>query len=125
MSREVVTQLEERGCSVVRVWAGHLVTSLGAPICEAMRINVVNTLTPSAAIGLPVLLKTCLTRDCSPEMAGFLVSVLVVTNKPDWLDCLDCSTAAPAWPAVLGGTGPRSTPAKIPAPVPLTTGQVS
>ena len=38
MSREVVTQLEERGCSVVRVWAGHLVTSLGAPICEAMRI---------------------------------------------------------------------------------------
>ena len=53
-------------------------------------------------------------------MAGFLVSVLRVTDRPDWLACLDSPTAAPAWPRVLAGQGggPRLTPARLPTPLP-------
>jgi dihydroxyacetone kinase len=35
------------------------------------------------------------------EMAGILISLLEVTDHPDWLSCLDAPTAAPAWPCVL------------------------
>merc|ERR1712013_449788 len=77
VAREVVTQLEGMGHKVVRIWAGHMMTSL--------------------------------------EMAGVLVSVLKVTNRPDWEALLDAATSAPAWPAVLrGSAGPdRVTPLKV------------
>ena len=48
------------------------------------------------------------------------MSVLRVTDRPDWLACLDSPTAAPAWPRVLAGQGggPRLTPARLPTPLP-------
>ena len=60
LAREVVTQLEGRGFRVVRMYAGHMMTSL--------------------------------------EMSGFLISLLKVTEFPEWLELLDAPTSAPAWP---------------------------
>jgi len=67
VAREVITQLEGRGHSVVRMWAGHMMTSL--------------------------------------EMAGILVSILKVSEHPDWIQLLDSPTSAPAWPVVLHSVG--------------------
>jgi len=63
LAREVVTQLEARGFRVVRMYAGHMMTSL--------------------------------------EMAGILISLLRVSDHPEWLELLDDETLAPAWPAPL------------------------
>ena len=77
VAREVVTQLEERGYFVVRMYAGHMMTSL--------------------------------------EMAGVLISLLKVTDYPQWLEYLDAPTAAPAWPKVLTSANnlTRVTPQKV------------
>jgi len=42
------------------------------------------------------------------EMSGILVSVLKVTDHPDWLDLLDAPTSAPAWPATLMAADSRN-----------------
>ena len=78
VARELVQQLESRGYKVVRIYTGHMMTSL--------------------------------------EMAGILISLLKVTNHPEWLTHLDAPTAAPAWPCVLRSiSGPaRTTPSRIP-----------
>ena len=78
VARELVTQLEGRGYSVVRLYAGHMMTSL--------------------------------------EMAGILISLLRVTEHPEWLQLLDAPTAAPAWPSVLRSSGgaDRKTPKRVP-----------
>jgi dihydroxyacetone kinase len=80
VGREVVRWLEARGHAVVRLWAGHMMTSL--------------------------------------EMAGVLVSVLKVTDRPEWLELLDTPTLAPAWPVVLRAAagGDRVTPARVAGP---------
>ena len=70
LAREVITQFEDRGYSVLRMYAGHMMTSL--------------------------------------EMSGILVSVLKVTDHPDWLDLLDEPTSAPAWPATLMAADSRN-----------------
>jgi len=77
ISRELVLQLESRGYKVVRMYTGHMMTSL--------------------------------------EMAGILISLLKVTDHPDWLKYLDAPTEAPAWPCVLrSNSGPdRSNPPRI------------
>jgi len=77
ISRELVLQLESRGYKVVRMYTGHMMTSL--------------------------------------EMAGILISLLKVTDHPDWLKYLDAPTEAPAWPPVLrSSAGPdRSNPPRI------------
>jgi len=78
VARELVQQLESRGYKVVRIYTGHMMTSL--------------------------------------EMAGILISLLKVTDHPDWLTHLDAPTAAPAWPCVLRSiSGPeRTNPTRIP-----------
>jgi len=78
VARELVQQLESRGYKVVRIYTGHMMTSL--------------------------------------EMAGILISLLKVTEHPDWLEWLDAPTSAPAWPSILSSSaGPaRTTPARIP-----------
>jgi len=77
VARELVQQLENRGYKVVRIYTGHMMTSL--------------------------------------EMAGILISLLKVTDHPDWLAWLDAPTAAPAWPCVLSSNSSkeRITPARI------------
>jgi len=69
LAREVVLQLEERGHEVVRMYAGHMMTSL--------------------------------------EMSGILISLLRVTEYPEWLELLDDPTEAPAWPVTLMSAGQR------------------
>ena len=78
VARELVTQLEARGYSVVRMYTGHMMTSL--------------------------------------EMAGILISLLKVTDYPQWLEYLDAPTDAPAWPKVLTSANnlTRVTPPKVP-----------
>ena len=78
VARELVQQLESRGYKVVRMYTGHMMTSL--------------------------------------EMAGILISLLKVTDHPEWLSCLDAPTSAPAWPCVLSSISgaERQTPARIP-----------
>lgn len=78
VAREVVHQLEAMGQTVVRMWAGHMMTSL--------------------------------------EMAGVLLSILKVTDYPEWVELLDRTTSAPAWPVVLGSMrgGDRVTPGRHP-----------
>ena len=77
LARELISQLEGRGHRVVRVYTGHMMTSL--------------------------------------EMAGILISLLVVTDQTAWLESLDAETVAPAWPrALVSSAGAdRSTPARI------------
>ena len=76
--RELISQLEGRGHSVVRVYTGHMMTSL--------------------------------------DMAGILISLLVVTDQAAWLQSLDAQTEAPAWPRALMSSqgGDRTTPARVP-----------
>ena len=80
LARELVTQLEARGHTVVRMYTGHMMTSL--------------------------------------EMAGILISLLRVTDHPEWLEHLDAPTEAPAWPKVLNAANMRDrhTPRRLPAP---------
>ena len=80
LARELVSQLESRGHQVVRIYTGHMMTSL--------------------------------------EMAGILISLLRVTDHPEWLDHLDAPTEAPAWPKVLNTASirDRHTPRRLPAP---------
>ena len=78
LARELVSQLESRGYQVVRMYTGHMMTSL--------------------------------------EMAGILISLLRVTDHPEWLEHLDAPTQAPAWPKVLSNAKNRNrqTPARLP-----------
>jgi len=78
LAREIVQQLETRGYKVVRMYTGHMMTSL--------------------------------------EMAGILISLLRVTDHPEWLQYLDAPTDAPAWPRVLQSSSgnDRVTPARVP-----------
>ena len=80
LARELVTQLEARGYTVVRMYTGHMMTSL--------------------------------------EMAGILISLLRVTDHPEWLEHLDAPTEAPAWPKVLNAAAMRDrhTPGRMTAP---------
>jgi len=53
----------------------------------------------------------------SLEMSGILISILKVTNNPEWLEMLDAPTSAPAWPTPLHSvlSGPnRFNPEPIP-----------
>ena len=88
LARELVSQLEGRGHRVVRVYTGHMMTSL--------------------------------------EMAGILISLLVVSDQAAWLASLDASTEAPAWPrALMSSDGAdRETPARIPLTRQLTEEKV-
>ncbi|CAG0880743.1 unnamed protein product [Darwinula stevensoni] len=59
----------------------------------------------------------------SLEMAGIQISVLKVTNHPEWLRYLDAPTDAPAWPRplMMPGIKNRFTPDRLPSPALTTT----
>ena len=83
------------GHKVVRIWAGHMMTSL------------------EMAGVLVSVLKVGLHSEQEPPL--LLPDNIKVTNRPDWEELLDAATSAPAWPAVLrGSAGPdRVTPLKV------------
>ena len=83
------------GHKVVRIWAGHMMTSL------------------EMAGVLVSVLKVGLHSEQEPPL--LLHDNIKVTNRPDWEEFLDAATSAPAWPAVLrGSAGPdRVTPLKV------------
>ena len=83
------------GHKVVRIWAGHMMTSL------------------EMAGVLVSVLKVGLHSEQEPPL--LLHDNIKVTNRPDWEELLDAATSAPAWPAVLrGSAGPdRVTPLKV------------
>lgn len=84
LGRELVLQLEKRGYSVVRIYCGHMMTSL--------------------------------------EMAGILISILKVTENPEWLELLDEPTLAPAWPTpLMSVTSPDRFNQDLVEPSPSTT----